>query len=71
MHMNIFAALRCHPERSEGSKARGNEMLRCAQHDKGTVSLTEVWPYCHTVRPSIDQACSQCMERSTARFQPA
>jgi len=25
----------CHPERSEGPVARGAEMLRCAQHDKG------------------------------------
>jgi hypothetical protein len=24
----------CHPERCEGSVARGAEMLRCAQHDK-------------------------------------
>jgi hypothetical protein len=24
----------CHPERSEGSRSEGAEMLRCAQHDK-------------------------------------
>ena len=25
----------CHPERSEGSHALGNEILRCAQDDTG------------------------------------
>ena len=31
----------CHPERSEGSRSMGSEMLRCAQHDSAG-------PDCHT-----------------------
>ena len=31
----------CHPERSEGSRARGHEILRCAQDDTGrTIRLS-------------------------------
>ena len=67
----FFIAYRCHPERGEGSGARGDEMLRCAQHDKAALNMTGLDLNCHTVRPNIDQACSQCMERSTARFQSA
>ncbi len=41
--LRCFAALSmtgvpCHPERSEGSRSMGAEMLRCAQHDRGAVS---------------------------------
>jgi len=61
----------CHPEHSEGSGTTGHEMLRFAQHDNAMVSMTG-WTDCHTMHPyPIDQACSQCCARSTARFQPA
>ena len=34
--------LHCHPERSEGPVALGNEMLRSAQHDR-VVTHTDSW----------------------------
>ncbi len=79
MLFHFFIAYRCHPEHirctqcklREGSGARGDEMLRCAQHDKAALNMTGLDLNCHTVRPNIDQACSQCCERSTARFQSA
>jgi hypothetical protein len=38
----VSTALGCHPERSEGSVAMGNKMLRCAQHDSDVFSMTVV-----------------------------
>src|SRR6266702_2857717 len=37
-----LACTKCHPERSEGSSAMGNEILHCAQDDTGA------GPSCHT-----------------------
>ena len=34
--VNWLCVKDCHPERSEGSRSVDAEMLRCAQHDKGT-----------------------------------
>jgi hypothetical protein len=33
----------CHPERSEGSRVMGAEMLRCAQHDKSVQHDKVAW----------------------------
>jgi len=36
-------AAQCHPERSEGSRALGNAILRFAQDDKQAISIPAVF----------------------------
>ena len=79
MLFHLYIAYQPHPEpcpeRSEWSSEKsgtiGSVMLRYAQHDKAELILSGLYRTATQCAPNNNQACSQCCERSTARFQSA
>jgi len=55
----------CHPERSEGSRCRANQILRCAQDDNLLPVLVVKNHYGHTsTLPYFSMAWKLCAKRA-------